>query len=115
MPLALIVLAAFLIMTGITGQYAQVGQQFNDDVIGQGGQGGFLSYLEGIIGISIFFRIIGMPNAGRIFLILVIVAYLIANQGVLAALQSFASGGNSAALDAAASIPTTGVPSEAAK
>src|SRR5271166_6466535 len=85
MPLALVILAAFLIMTGITGNYAKVGAQFQSDVMGQGG---FISFMEGIIGIAIFFRVIGMPNAGRVFLILVIGVYLLSNQGVLTALQT---------------------------
>ena len=85
MPLALVVLAAFLILTGVKGNYAEVGQQFDTDVAGQGG---FFSFLVGILGIAILFRLIGLPNAGKAFLTLVIVVYLLQNANVLKALQN---------------------------
>lgn len=88
MPLALVTLAAFLILVGIKGNYAKVGSQFQQDVMGQGG---YFQFLAGILGIAIFFRLIGMPNAGRVFLILVILVYLMQNKNVLSALENLSS------------------------
>jgi hypothetical protein len=85
MPLALIILAAFLILTGIKGNYAAVGTQFENDVMGSGG---FLEFFIGIVGIAAFFRLIDMPNAGKVFLILVLLAYFLENQSVLTSLES---------------------------
>lgn len=89
MPLALIALAWLLVMTGINGNYTNVGNAFEQDVMGQGGSGGgFLNFLVGIVGIAVFFRMLGMPNAGRVFLILIIIVFILQNQGVLTALES---------------------------
>lgn len=103
MPLALVTLAAFLILVGIKGNYAQVGSQFQQDVMGQGG---YFQFLAGILGIAIFFRLIGMPNAGRVFLILVILVYLMQNKNVLSALEnlSASSGSTPSAAPAASGV-----------
>lgn len=93
MPLALVILAALLIMVGVKGNYAQVGQQFQQDVLGQGG---YFRFVAGLIGIAVFFRLIGMPNAGKVFIILVLAAYLMENSNVLTSLQSAIGGGSSA-------------------
>src|SRR5271165_7252933 len=102
MPLALIVAAWILVMTGIRGNYTDLGKQFQSDVMSQGG---FFNFLVGIIGIAIFFRLIGMPNAGRAFLILVILAFLLQNANVLTTLESIAA--PAAATPAPNSVPPT--------
>lgn len=118
-------------MTAINGEYANVGAAFEQDVMGNGQGGGFLSFIVGIVGIAAFFRLIGMPNAGKVFIVLVILAYLLKNANVLTALESIgapaaqastngqaaASGtalnpANQSALNAAGNIPTSGVPSK---
>jgi hypothetical protein len=87
MPLALLVIGALLIMTGIKGGSAPaaVGAAFDQDVMGPSG---FLNFLIGLIGIAVFFRLIDMPNAGRFFLILVLLVFLAQNANVLTALQN---------------------------
>lgn len=134
MPIALLALGALLVMTAINGEYANVGAAFEQDVMGNGQGGGFLSFIVGIVGIvgiAAFFRLIGMPNAGKVFIVLVILAYLLKNANVLTALESIgapaaqastngqaaASGtalnpANQSALNAAGNIPTSGVPSK---
>jgi hypothetical protein len=104
MPLALIAIAWLAIMTGINGNYADVGKQFESDVLNNGQGGGFLSFMAGLVSIAVFFRVIGLPNAGRVFLILVIVVFLLENANVLTALQSI---GGSAAPSASATPPNT--------
>jgi hypothetical protein len=101
MPLALVAFAWLAVMTGINGNYAQVGQQFESDVLNNGQGGGFLAFMSVLLGIAIFFRLIGLPNAGRVFLILVLVVFLLENANVLTALQNL--GGT-----AAAPAPATG-------
>lgn len=111
MPLALIVVAWILIMTGIRGDYAALGQSFSTDVMSKGG---FFNFGVGIVGIAAFFRLIGLPNAGRAFLILVIVAYLLQNQNVLTALEQVAApsaSGNAAASGSGSGAGTAAVAS----
>lgn len=82
MPLAFLAIAWLTLMTGINGNYTAVGQQMQADFPG------FVGFLAGLIGIALFFRLIDMPNAGRVFLILVLVVYLMEHAGVLTALES---------------------------
>jgi hypothetical protein len=103
MPLALVIIAWVLIMTGIKGNYSQVGQQFQADVIGNG-TGGFLSFMFGIVGIAAFFRILDLPGAGKVFLGLVLLVYLLQNESVLTTLQTVLA---SAAPSTAAPAATT--------
>jgi hypothetical protein len=121
MPLALVIIGGFLVLTGIEGNYPDVGAAFNQDVLGQGQTGGgFFQFLVGILGIAVFFRLIGMPNAGRIFLVLVLLVYIMENPKVISALESVGPGGSattgttggaaaSPGSGAAASSGTTGV------
>lgn len=101
MPLAMVALAWLLIMTGINGNFAQVGNQFQTDVMGGGQGGGFLNFIVGIIGIAVFFRIIGMPNAGKVFMGLVLLVFILQNENVLTTLENLGS-------TAAASTTSTG-------
>lgn len=88
MPLAFLALAWLAIMTGIRGDYTQVGQAFSQDVIGANGSGGFVSFGAGLIGIALFFRVIGAPNAGKVFIGLVLLVFIIQNPNILTALQN---------------------------
>lgn len=88
MPLALVILAYLAVVTGLTGRWSTVGAQFETDVMGSNGQGGFLQFLVGIIGIAIFFRVVDMPNAGRVFMGLVIIVFLLQNANVLTTLEN---------------------------
>ena len=86
MPLALIFVAAMLIIIGIRGNYAAVGAQAEADIIDP--KTGYIQFLIGIIGIGAFFRLIGMPNAGKVFLGLVLLAWIMQNKNVITALQN---------------------------
>ena len=107
MPLALVALAAMLFIIGVTGNYDKAGALVEDDVMGTPGPG-FLQFMIGIIGIGAFFRLIGMPNAGRVFLILVILVYLMKNSNVITALENVtaATSGSGSSPSAAAAAPT---------
>lgn len=104
MPIALVAAAWLLIMTGINGDETAVGQRFQTDVFGSGGSGGFLNFLAGILGIAIFFRVIGLPTVGRAFLVLVILVFVLQNPNVLTALENI--GGSATATNTPASSPT---------
>lgn len=104
MPLALIAIAWLIIMTGINGNYTAVGTAFEQDVLNNGQGGGFLSFLAGIVGIAVFFRVIDMPNAGRVFLVLVILVFVMRNAGVLTALENIGGAPTTAA--ASTALPT---------
>lgn len=110
MPLALVALAWILVMTGIRGDYTAVGAAFQQDVIGTG-KSGFLSWMIGIVGIAVFFRLIGLPGAGKVFMILVIVVFLLQNNAaVLANLESIGGGASSptASTSSAGTASTSG-------
>jgi len=98
MPLALAIIAWVLVMTGIRGNYANVGKQFEADVVGNppATSGSFLGFLVGIIGIAVFFRLIGAPEAGKVFLGLVLLVFLMQNANVFSALSSATSGSSTA-------------------
>lgn len=105
MPLAFLALAWLAVMTGINGNYADVSAAFKQDVTGTG-TGGFISFAAGIIGIAVFFRLIGLPSAGKVFLFLVILVFVIENNSqLLPALESIGSG---SAATASATPATTG-------
>ena len=104
MPLALVTIAVFLILVGIKGNYKDVGQQFESDFMGQGG---FFNFLVGIVGIAIFFRLLGLPNAGRVFLILVLLVYFMQNQNVLKAFQNLSAGSSNSGGSSNAGTATT--------
>ena len=88
MPLALLIIGALLVMAGITGNFAALGTRFDDDVLGGDGSKSFLQFAVGIAGIAIFFRLLGIPNAGRFFIVLVILVYLMQNSNVLNSLSN---------------------------
>ena len=85
MPLAFLIIAILAGTVAIKGNWQQVGAQAQSD-------SGFIQFIIGIIAIAVFFRLIEMPNAGRIFIILVIGAYLLQNSNVLTQLQNLSTG-----------------------
>lgn len=103
MPLAFLALAWLAVMTGINGNYSDVSAAFKQDVTGgTAGQGGFIAFAAGIIGIAVFFRLIGLPNAGKVFLFLVILVFVIENNSqLLPALEAIGGGGTASASPAA--------------
>jgi hypothetical protein len=107
MPIALVAAAWLLVMTGINGDESAVGQQFETDVFGSGGSGGFLNFLAGILGIAIFFRVIGMPTVGRAFLILALIVFILQNPNVLTAFENI---GSSTSTSTTASGSSTNIP-----
>src|SRR5208282_5097297 len=107
MPLALVALAAILFIIGVTGNYATAGALVEDDVLGNPGPG-FLQFMIGIIGIGAFFRLIGMPNAGRVFLVLVILVYLMKNTNTITALENVAAGSSASASSGSGQVPSSG-------
>lgn len=112
MPFALAAIAALLVITGIKGNYAAVGNQFNTDFMGANGTGGFFSFALGITGIAVFFRVLQMPQVGEAFLGLVILVFIFQNPNVLTAVQS-AIGGTTTT--AAATTPAAGTNTGAAQ
>lgn len=107
MPLAFLALAWLAVMTGINGNYSDVSNAFKQDVTGASGQGGFITFAAGIIGIAVFFRLIGLPSAGKVFLFLVILVFVIENNSqLLPALESIGSS-NSSATPATATTPAS--------
>lgn len=106
MPIALAALAWLLVMTGINGNYSAVGSQFETDVFNNGKSGGFINFMAGILGIAIFFRVIGLPTVGRAFLILALLVFILQNPNVLTALESI-GGGSSTPTASGSTAPTT--------
>lgn len=103
MPLAFLALAWLAVMTGINGNYSDVSAAFKQDVTGANGQGGFIAFAAGVVSIGVFFRLIGLPSAGKVFLFLVILVYVIENNSqLLPALEAIGSGSTASPTPAAA-------------
>ena len=112
MPLLLIVIGSLLIITGVNGQYAALGANFEQDVLGQGQTGGgFLNFMVGLTGLAVVFRLLDMPTAGKIFITLVLIVFIMENQGVLTALENI--GQTAAAGPASSATGSSGVASSA--
>lgn len=92
MPLALIIVAILLAITGIKGNYQAVGQQFQTTFFtGDQGQAGFASWLGAILGLAIIFRLIQAPGAGKLFISLVLLAFLLNHAGQLQQVEKMAA------------------------
>jgi Flp pilus assembly pilin Flp len=82
MPLALIVLGTLAALTALKGNYDKVGEAFQKDVIE-----GFLPMGLGLVGLGVVFSVIGAPNAGRVFISLVLIAYFLTNSTAIKAIE----------------------------
>jgi Flp pilus assembly pilin Flp len=83
MPLALIVFATLALLTALKGNFVEVGDAFQKDVVE-----GFLPMGAGLVGLALVFSIIGAPGAGRVFISLVLVSYLLTNSTAIKAIES---------------------------
>jgi Flp pilus assembly pilin Flp len=83
MPLALIVLATLAFLTAIKGNFVEVGDAFQEDVVD-----GFLPMGAGLVGLALVFSVIGAPGAGRVFISLVLIAYLLTNSTAIKSIES---------------------------
>jgi hypothetical protein len=120
MALALIIIGMVLGMAAINGTIADnpktgapgLGTQINRDLFGQNGQGGFLEWLLAIAVIAAIFKMVDLPGAGKLFVALVIVAYVIKNidslVGLPQAIQSLHAPGASSAAPAQGTSSNSG-------
>lgn len=89
MPLALVIIAMLAILTGIKGNYQDVGTAFQQDVASKGG---FIAWAGAIIGIALLFRMIQAPNAGRLFIALVLISFFLQNTTVISEIDAAITG-----------------------
>lgn len=92
MPLALGFIALLLFVVAIKGNYDEAGKLFNQTFFKYGESPGFLLWAGSIFGLSIIFRLIGAPNAGRAFIGLLVLVYFLTHNNVLQQLNDAAKG-----------------------
>jgi hypothetical protein len=108
MPIALIVAAILLAITGIKGNYQAVGTQFQTTFFGGAdGQAGFAAWLGAIFGLAIIFRLIQAPGAGKLFISLVLLAFMLNHVQALKGIEG--------ALKGATTPPTPATPATPAQ
>lgn len=107
MPLFLAIVAIFVILTAIKGNYQAVGQQAQQTFFGSNGQSGFLVWFGSLLGLALVFRVINAPKAGELFIALLILVYFLQNQGVLATLESTVQSAGAASTTGASTTGST--------
>jgi hypothetical protein len=109
MPLALLVIGALAIITGIKGNQAQVLGQFESDLTGSGG---FIYWIAAIVVFAIFGRVAGLSSAAKMFIALILVVYVVAQNGLWAQATAALAGLSTA--NAASGTPTVTIQPSAA-
>ncbi len=83
MVVALLVIGIILGLAGINGQLPALGAQVKKDLLAQGGQVGFIEWAGAILGVSIITKNLDMPEAGKLFMALIVIVYLLKNEQVI--------------------------------
>lgn len=79
MPLALLAIGALAVITGIKGNQATVMAQLESDLTGSGS---FIYWIAAIIVLAIIGRVAGFPDAAKAFIALIIVVYVVSQNGL---------------------------------
>lgn len=104
MPLALLAFGMLAVITGIKGNEADVANQLKTDLTGSGN---FLYWIAALVVLAIIGRVGGFPNAAKTFMALIVVVYVLSQNGLWANATS-ALAGTSAASGTGAATSTTG-------
>lgn len=96
MPVALIVIGLILGMAAVNDQIPALGKLVKSDLFGsKAGDYGFLVWAAAIIVVAAVMRVLNLPEAGKMLVILVVLAYLLGNgnipQQILTAIESAGS------------------------
>jgi type III secretory pathway component EscV len=83
-PVALLALAIIFVVTAIKGNQNDVATQFNSDITGSGG---FFVWVGALLLIAVGGRLLGVPKAGKVLIILIIAVYVISQNGVFSKLS----------------------------
>lgn len=97
MPLVLLILAAMVIVVGLKGNFSAVAHQLDVDLLGEPSANGtpagasFLLWIGAILFIAVVGKILNIPTASKLFMVLILCVYLVSNAGVFAQFdQAFA-------------------------
>jgi hypothetical protein len=96
MPLALLVIGVLLVVTAIkgSGNISAVATKFETDLTGSGG---FIYWIAAIVVLAIVGRVTGATNSVKMFMALVVVVYLVGQQGIWTQFSSAFAGLSAAA------------------
>jgi hypothetical protein len=87
MPVALLFAAFILGAAALNGRVAALGTQANKDLFGSNGQVGFLEWAGAVLFIGAVMKTIDIPRAGKALIALVLITFLLADNGLFASLQ----------------------------
>jgi hypothetical protein len=106
MPLALLVIGVLLVVTAIkgSGNISAVATKFETDLTGSGG---FIYWIAAIVVLAIVGRVTGATNSVKMFMALVVVVYLVGQQGIWTQFSSAFAGLSAAATPAAVAPSAT--------
>ena len=97
MGLALVIIGAIIIMAAINDQIGALGSLVKEDFFGTDGTYGFLVWAAAILAIGAVLGMLDLPEAGKVLIILVVIAYLLGNANIpaqlAAAVKKAGSGG----------------------
>ena len=88
MGLTLIIIGAILIMAAINDKVGDLGTLVKNDFFGANGAYGFLVWAAAILAIAALLGILEMPEAGKMLILLVMLAYLLGNANIPAQLAT---------------------------
>jgi hypothetical protein len=88
MGVALIIIGAILFMAQTNDKLGALGAQVKNDFFGANGSYGFLVWAAAILAIGAILRIADLPEAGKMLIVLVILAYLLGNANIPSQLAS---------------------------
>lgn len=88
MFLAFVAVGLLAIVTALRGNQAQVAAQLEQDFTSKSAGPSFWTWIGALILLAIIGRVTGATNAVRLFIVLLIVVYIVANRGLLANFKS---------------------------
>jgi hypothetical protein len=101
----LLVFGVIIGMAAVNGKIPELGAQLNKDILGANNQLGFAEWAAAILAIAILTKSVDLPGAGRALMVLVVLAFLLSDQGLLTQIeQQFATIKNPVSGSAAASV-----------
>jgi len=97
MPVALIIVGVMLGMAAVNDKLGALGALAKGDLFGSGGQDrGFIVWAAAIIITAAIMRMLDMPEAGKMLVLLVVLAYLLGHANIPGQLSSAIEGAGGA-------------------
>ena len=109
MPVALIIMGLVLGMAAVNDKIGDLGKLVKSDFFGsKQGDYGFIVWAAAVIIIATIMRVLNLPEAGKMLVVLIVLAYLLGNANIPSQILSAVEGSGSAS---GSPIPTQTGPS----